>query len=113
MSRWFWRSYQRLTPATEDEVSRKKLLFEVSTSNWSDFCADRASANETRNLSDCLINILHEQHDQWFQRICDKMQIWQNANVTKRQKQTKCQPDKMQTRQNAKVTKCKWDKLQM
>ena len=43
----------------------------------------------------------------------DKMQNWQNANVTKRQKQTKCNPDKMPTRQNANVTKCKSVKLQM
>ena len=45
--------------------------------------------------------------------IRDKMQILQNANVTKRQKQTKCKPDKMQIRQNTNVTKCKWDKLQI
>ena len=45
--------------------------------------------------------------------ILDKMQIWQNANVTKGQKQTKCKPDKMQTGQNTNVTKCKWDQLQM
>ena len=29
-------------------------------------------------------------------RINNRMQIWQNANVTKCQKQTKCNPDKMQ-----------------
>ena len=45
--------------------------------------------------------------------IRDKMQIWQNANVTKGQKQTKCKPDKMQTGQNAKETKCNCNKIQI
>ena len=37
----------------------------------------------------------------------------QNANVTKRQKQTKCTPDKLHTRQKANVTKGKGDKMQL
>ena len=41
------------------------------------------------------------------------MQIWKNANVTKRQKQTKCKPDKMQTQQNANGTNCKCNKMQI
>ena len=41
------------------------------------------------------------------------MQIWLNANATKRQKQTKCKPDKMPNRQNENVTKWKCNKMQM
>ena len=41
------------------------------------------------------------------------MQIWQNANVTKYQKQTKFKHDKMQMRQNAIVTKYKQDIMQL